>query len=124
MLRVLARWVRRRDLSDAEFFRADGAGLLEVARREAGIARLARVLHERYPASIAWGERIRESFSDLRFTDANRVPFPFARFVREHFNLASVVTASDGPRLRGLDDHWTLGVRGPYGGNVAGYGRY
>src|SRR5262245_10012878 len=124
MLRVLARWVRRRDLSDAEFFRADGAGTCDVARREAGIARLARVLHERYPASIAWGERMRESFSDLRFTDANRVPFPFARFVREHFNLASVVTASDGPRLRDLDDHWTLDVSGSYGVNVAGYGRY
>ena len=26
---------------------------------------------------------IRESFSDLRFTDANRVPFPFMRLMRE-----------------------------------------
>jgi glutamate-1-semialdehyde 2,1-aminomutase len=60
----------------------------------------------------------------LRFTDANRVPFPFVRLMREKFNLCSVVTASDGPKLRDLDDHWTLDVSGSYGVNVAGFERY
>jgi glutamate-1-semialdehyde 2,1-aminomutase len=73
---------------------------------------------------VAWGDAIRSSFSDLRFTDANRVPLPFARFMREHFNLCSVVTASEGPRLRDLDGHWTLDVSGSYGVNVAGFARY
>ena len=52
------------------------------------------------------------------------MPLPFARFMQEHFNLASVVTASDGPRLRHLDGHWTLDVSGSYGVNVAGSARY
>jgi glutamate-1-semialdehyde 2,1-aminomutase len=73
---------------------------------------------------MAWGEAIRERFSDLRFTDANRVPFPFVRFMRERFNLCSVVTASDGPRLLDLDGQWTLDVSGSYGLNVAGFDRY
>ena len=123
-LRYLARWVKRRDLSDEEFYRADGAGPREVERRTAGIARLARLFRENCPQSLAWGDSIRDSFSDLRFTDANRVPFPFARFMREHFNLAAVVTASDGPRVRDLDGNWTLDVSGAYGVNVAGYDRY
>jgi glutamate-1-semialdehyde 2,1-aminomutase len=123
-LRSLARWVKRRDLSDDEFYRADGAGPREVERRKAGIARLATLFRESYPQSLAWAESIRESFSDLRFTDANRVPFPFARFMRERFNLAAVVTASDGPRVRDLDGNWTLDVSGAYGVNVAGYDRY
>jgi glutamate-1-semialdehyde 2,1-aminomutase len=123
-LRHLARWVKRRDLSDEEFYRADGAGPREVERRKAGIERLTRLFRERHPESQAWAESIRESFSDLRFTDANRVPFPFGRFVRERFNLAAVVTASDGPHVRDLDGHWTLDVSGAYGVNVAGYDRY
>ena len=49
-------------------------------------------------------------------------PFPFARFMREHFDPCTVVTASDGPRLRDLDGHWTLDVGGSYGVNVAGFG--
>ncbi len=74
--------------------------------------------------SIAWAEAFRDSFSDLRFTDANRVPLAFARVMRERFNLATVVTASDGPRLHDLDGHWTLDVGGSYGVNVAGFARY
>jgi glutamate-1-semialdehyde 2,1-aminomutase len=67
---------------------------------------------------------LRDGFSDLRFTDANRVPFPFARYMRERFDLATVVTASDGPRLQDLDGHWALDVSGSYGVNVAGSARY
>ena len=44
--------------------------------------------------------------------------------MREKFNLCSVVTASDGPKLRDLDEHWTLDVSGSYGVNVAGFERY
>jgi glutamate-1-semialdehyde 2,1-aminomutase len=44
--------------------------------------------------------------------------------MRQHFDLASVVTASEGPRLRDLDGHWTLDVSGWYGVNVAGVERY
>ena len=124
LLRRFSRWVRTHHYSDAQFFQADGAGERLVARRREGIERLGAFLRAQYPESTAWGERLRESFSDLRFTDANRVPFPFARFMQEHFNLASVVTASDGPRLQHLDGHWTLDVSGSYGVNVAGSARY
>src|SRR5215510_13306625 len=124
LLRILSRWVRTHSYSDVEFFRADGAGDSLAERRRAGIERLAAHFIRRYPQSSAWGERLRESFSDLRFTDANRVPFPFARYMHEHFNLAAVVTASDGPRLQHLDGHWTIDVSGSYGVNVAGVASY
>src|SRR4030095_16054849 len=124
LLRRLSRWVRTHHYSDAQFFQADGAGEPLVTRRREGIERLAAFFRAQYPESAAWGARLRESFSDLRFTDANRVPFPFARYMHEHFNLASVVTASDGPRLKHLDGHWTLDVSGSYGVNVAGVARY
>ncbi len=122
--RHLARWVRTRSYSDDEFFRADGASEPWVRRRQAGLDRLSSVLRAQFARSTAWGDAVRDSFSDLRFTDANRVPFPFARVMRERFNLCSVVTRSDGPRLLDLDGHWTLDVSGSYGLNVAGFGRY
>ena len=123
-LRHLARWVKRRDLSDEAFYRADGAVPRDIERRRAGIERLGRLFREQHRRSLEWAESIRESFSDLRFTDANRVPFPFARVIRERFNLATVVDASYGPRVRDLDGNWTLDVSGAYGVNVAGYERY
>ena len=122
--RVLARWVKPRSYSDGEFFRADGAREPWIERRRRGLERLSALFQTQAPQSRAWGDAIREGFSDLRFADANRVPFPFARFMREHFNLCTVVTASDGPRLRDLDGRWTLDVSGAYGVNVAGFDRY
>jgi glutamate-1-semialdehyde 2,1-aminomutase len=122
--RILSKWVKARDYSDDEFLRADGAGTHWTELRKRAIDRLAGILAARGAKSIAWGNAIRDSFSDLRFTDANRVPFPFMRLMRERFNLCSVVTASDGPRLRDLDGQWTLDVSGSYGLNVAGFDRY
>jgi glutamate-1-semialdehyde 2,1-aminomutase len=124
LARRLSTWVKAYDYSDEAFFRADGASESWVERRQKGLDRLASFFQTRHARSIAWGKSIREGFSDLRFADANRVPFPFVRLMRERFNLCSVVTASDGPKLRDLDGHWTLDVSGSYGVNVAGFERY
>ena len=124
LTRRLSKWVKSHDYAGEDFFRADGADARWVTRRQQALDRLAAHFQTHYARSIAWGNTLRESFSDLRFTDAGRVPFPFARMMREKFNLCSVVTASDGPKLRDLDDHWTLDVTGSYGVNVAGYNRY
>ena len=122
--RRLANWVKSRDYTEEEFLRADGAGETWVQLRRKALDRLATFLRAHHSQSIAWAHAIRESFSDLRFTDANRVPFPFVRVMREKFNLCSVVTASQGPRLHDLDGHWNLDVSGSYGVNVAGFDRY
>jgi len=122
--RYLSQWVQSRDFSEDEFFRADGAEEPWIELRKKAIERLSVYLQAQHTKSIAWGDATRESFSDLRFTDAHRVPFPFMRLMRDKFNLCSVVTASEGPRLRDLDGRWSLDVSGSYGVNVAGFERY
>src|SRR6266850_3303622 len=122
--RRLSNWVKARDYTEEEFFRADGAAGPWVERRKQALDQLAALLQTQHQQSIAWAKALCDSFSDLRFTDANRVPFPFTRVMREKFNLCSVVTASKGPRLQTLDGHWTIDVSGSYGVNVAGFDRY
>jgi glutamate-1-semialdehyde 2,1-aminomutase len=122
--RRLSLWVKARDYTEEEMLRADGAPEAFVAVRRQGLRRLAADLTALYAKSNSWGQSVRTSLSDLRFTDASRVPFPFARVVRDTFSLCSVVTASDGPMLRDLDGNWTLDVSGSYGVNVAGFDHY
>ena len=100
--RRLSNWVKSRDYTEEEFLRADGAAPRWVEVRKTALDHLATFLQNEHNQSIAWANAVRESFSDLRFTDANRVPFPFVRVMREKFNLCSVVTASKGPRLQTL----------------------
>ncbi|HEY7164846.1 MAG TPA: hypothetical protein VIB79_09820 [Candidatus Binatia bacterium] len=80
--RLLSNWVKSHDYTEEEFLRGDGAPQSAVEIRKEGLDRLAKSLQERYGRSIAWANSIREGFSDLRFTDANRVPFPFVRVMR------------------------------------------
>jgi glutamate-1-semialdehyde 2,1-aminomutase len=122
--RVLSRWVNATDYLGDAFFAADGAGAVVIARRSAALDRLASTFRTVHAKSADWGASIRDGFSDIRFADANRVPFPFARTMRERFDLTTVVTESDGPRLRDLDGQWSLDVSGSYGLNVAGFERY
>src|SRR5262249_29098487 len=119
-----SRWVRGRSCSEMEMLGADGAPERWIAQRQAGLDALAARLTERNAATTTWARAIRESFSDLRFTDASRVPFPFLSVMREKFNLCSVVTESRGPRLKDLDGEWTIDVSGSYGMNVVGFDRY
>ena len=122
--RLLSHRVKTRDYLGDDFFRADGAAEPLVGLRKQALDRLANHFQSNHSRSIGWGQAIRDSFSDLRFTDTNRVPFPFVRVMREKFNLSSVVTASQGPMLQDLDGRWTLDVSGSYGVNVAGFDRY
>ncbi|BCA52882.1 hypothetical protein W02_00220 [Nitrospira sp. KM1] len=122
--RFLSRWVKTTDYEGKDFFRADGADEQVVARRQLALDRLAAHFETQHPKSISWSNRIRDGLSDLRFTDAGRVPFPFARVMGNKFNLCSVVTASHDPKLLDIDGHWSLDVTGSYGVNVAGYDQY
>lgn len=124
MSRLLSRWVKTNDYLGDDFFRADGAAANWVERRKQAFEKLAEYFRVNSSQSLAWGQAIRESFSDLRFTDTNRVPFPFVRVMREKFNLSTVVTESNGPLLKDLDGRWSLDVSGSYGVNVAGFERY
>ena len=124
MSRVLSKLVGTRYHNEEEFLAADGApGEIRQCRGQA-LERLAREMRERSPRSEDWGKQVRGGLSDLRFADANRVPFPFARVMREKFNLCSVATASEGPYLVDLDGNRNLDIGGSYGVNVAGYERY
>jgi glutamate-1-semialdehyde 2,1-aminomutase len=122
--RRLSTLVRGRPYQEDEVLTADGAGEPWIARRRAGLERLAARVRVQNTESARWAESIRETFSDLRFTDASRVPFPFLAVMRAKFNLCSVVTESRGPRLKNLDGDWTIDVSGSYGLNVAGFDRY
>ena len=122
--RLLSSWVNAHDYSGDAFFRADGANDRIVRRRLEALDRLSASFTDAHAKSAGWGASVRDGFSDIRFADANRVPFPFAKTMREKFDLTTVVTESDGPHLRDLDGHWSLDVSGSYGVNVAGFERY
>jgi glutamate-1-semialdehyde 2,1-aminomutase len=107
-----------------KFFCADGASAEIAEKRKAGMNALADSFNKQFPKSLASAETFLDGISDLRFTDTNRVPFPFQKLVREKLNVASLAVSSVGPNIFDLDGNKTLDISGSYGVNVCGYDNY
>ncbi len=111
-------------LSDEHIFDCDGAPTEVASRRKQGFYRLAQHFRMRAPTSIRLAEELESGISDLEFTNTYRVPFPFARFVRENLKLGAFATRSRGVEIEDADGNVSIDVSGSYGVNVFGYDFY
>jgi len=56
----------------------------DIAARRSRFARLSKLYRDRFAETNQLTAKVKDSISDLQFTEAYRVPFQFSRFVREH----------------------------------------
>src|SRR5262245_36516958 len=103
LARTLARLAPRYEFGEEEFFHADDAPVEVVARRREGFLRLTRLYQERFAESARLTSEVEDAVSDLRFTNAYRVPFPFSRVVRQHLRGGTFARSSSGVRVTDLD---------------------
>ena len=78
---------------EAGFFSADGAPAEIAEKRRLGFNALAESFEKQFPKTLRAAETFLNGISDLRFTDTNRVPFPFQKLVRERLNQAHLLTS-------------------------------
>ena len=109
---------------EQRFFASDDAPSDVVARRRAGLARLADHFAAHCPQSLAMTARVRDGLSDLQFTSSYRVPFQYSPYLREHLKTGSVLRASAGVTVEDLDGNVYHDLTGSYGVNVFGYDTY
>jgi len=109
---------------EQRFFASDDAPSDVVARRRAGLARLADHFAAHCPQSLAMTARVRDGLSDLQFTSSYRVPFQYSPYLREHLKTGSVLQASAGVTVEDLDGNVYHDLTGSYGVNVFGYDTY
>jgi glutamate-1-semialdehyde 2,1-aminomutase len=124
MSRWMAGQVARYDFDADTFFTSDGAPADVATSRRNGLARLEREFRERSPSTIAATEALAGSVSDLQFTRAYRVPFPYARYLSRHLALGAIVARSEGGHVIDPDGHAAFDLSGSYGVNLLGYDVY
>ncbi len=122
--RRLAALVPFYEYDEARFFCSDDAPADIVAARREGFARLSALYQTRFVETIRRTAEAAESISDLKFTDAYRVPFQYGRMVRRHLPSAAFMKSSAGVTVTDLDDNRFYDVSGSYGVNVLGYDFY
>ncbi len=120
MARGIAALVPFYEYDEAQFFRSDDAPDEVVARRRAAFFRLAGLYRQRYARTTALTAEVKETISDLQFTDAYRVPFQYSGFMRRHFPATAFVESSSGTTVTDLDGNRFFDLTGSYGVNVFG----
>ena len=124
MARRIASLIPFYEYDESQFFGSDGAPEDIAGRRRAGFARLSKLYRDRFAETSQLTAKVKESVSDLQFTDAYRVPFQFSRFVREHLRAGAFVQSSCGVTITDLDGNSFYDLTGSYGVNVFGYDFY
>jgi glutamate-1-semialdehyde 2,1-aminomutase len=124
MSRWMASQVARYDFDADTFFTSDGAPADVATARRNGLSRLGSEFRLRSPETIAATETLAGSVSDLQFTRAYRVPFPYARYLSRHLTLGALLTRSEGGRVIDQDGHAAFDLSGSYGVNLFGYDVY
>lgn len=126
-----AKWGRRiaslvpfYEFDEARFFRCDDAPPDIEAARRAGFARLAALYRDRFPKTREFTTDAASGISDLQFTGAYRVPFPFSRHVRANLSAGSFLASSCGVTVTDLDGNTLYDLTGSYGVNLFGLDFY
>jgi glutamate-1-semialdehyde 2,1-aminomutase len=124
----LSKWMASRipfyEFGEDKFFSSDGAPVEVAHRRRLGFGALARDYEQRFGQTIAIKGEIKDTISDLQFTDTYRVPYQYSRLVRERLGGGALVQSSAGVRLTDVDGNAFYDLAGSYGVNLLGYDFY
>ncbi len=124
LARQVARQIPYFSYDETRFFNADGAPPDVAARRREGFMRLAQQFRERGATTLEMTDAVMDGVSDLQFTSAYRVPFPYNRYVRAHLRVGAFMQAADGVMLTDPDGNRYYDLTGSYGVNVFGHDFY
>src|SRR6201997_1007624 len=120
MSRRAARLIPSYEFDINDFFKTDGAPNEVASKRQDGFFRLAATFGERFAKGRQLTREAAGQISDLQFTQAYRVPFPFSRLVRENLGAGSFVQSSSGVTVTDLDGNVFYDLTGSYGVNIFG----
>jgi len=130
-LRGHSRWFRRIvrlipyiEYDASHFFESDGAPDEIITQRKRAVERLKQATCERSATTIAYYQSFSNDISDMQFTSAYRVPYPYRKHLPEEFKAGSIATKTAGVRINDMDDNWNYDLAGSYGVNVFGYDFY
>jgi glutamate-1-semialdehyde 2,1-aminomutase len=112
------------NFDEFRFYDCDGAPPAVARKRKQALKQLQRETAEQAPQTLNFAGSLKDSISDVNFTSAYRVPFPFREHLGRALKLGSVVEETEGVKIRDLDGNWRYDVSGSYGVNVFGYDFY
>lgn len=120
MSRRIAKLIPFYEFQGNAFFRVDHPPHSVAEARQEGFENLSRLYKGRFKKSYKHAAKVKDSISDLQFTNTYRVPYQFSNYVNEHLKFGNFVKESSGVTLTDVDDNIMYDLGGSYGVNVLG----
>lgn len=124
MSRRAARLLNFFEYDDNRFYNSDGAPQAVATRRQKAMQSLAEEFSSSMPKTIAYSAAMEADISDIQFTSAYRVPFPYRNRLPHCMKMGTIAAETKGQQICDLDGNWRYDVSGSYGVNVFGYDFY
>ena len=122
--RRIARLVPYFEYDENDFYCSDGAPESIAHKRQKGLELLVDLSRKFNSGSNAFSTSLEESVSDVDFTSAYRVPFPYRKFLNKELKTGRIVDKTKGVKIKDIDNNWRFDLSGSYGVNVFGYDFY
>ena len=118
--RRIAGWLPTYRYSPDRALEIDAAPPAVVAQRAKALEQLIAQAQQRYAKSLAAGEEVIDSLSDMQFVSAYRVPFQFRSWAEKGLKVGSFVQSTAGVTVTDLDGNTFYDLTGSYGVNLFG----
>jgi glutamate-1-semialdehyde 2,1-aminomutase len=124
MSRRMAKLLWYFEYDDISFFKSDQAPQEVAEKRKKGLDALNQYMAEKMAKTISFSQTLETSISDVNFTSAYKVPFPYRQFLSKELKLSSIGEQTLGVKIKDMDQNWAYDLSGSYGVNVFGYDFY
>jgi len=122
--RRIARLIPYFEYDEDSFYCSDGAPGAIALKRKSGLQLLVDQNRQCTPDSNDFSASLEDSISDVHFTSAYRVPFPYRKFLMKELKSGLIVDETKGVKVKDIDNNWRFDLSGSYGVNVFGYDFY
>ena len=124
MARRVAKQLKYFEYDESHFYNSDGAPDVVAKKRQVALSLLTQKIQKSTIKTSEFSQSMASSISDVDFTSAHKVPFPYRKLLAKELKVGLVCEESSGVKVKDLDGNWYYDLSGSYGVNVFGYDFY
>lgn len=124
MSRRVAKLLKNFEYDKEKFFSSDLAPQEIIDKRKLGLSALVEKVRQQSSLTCEFSDSLSQSISDMQFTSAHKVPFPYRSVLAKELKLGTICQQSKNVEIQDMDGNWHYDLSGSYGVNVFGYDFY
>jgi len=112
MARRVAKQLKYFEYDESNFYNSDGAPDVVAKKRQVALSLLTQKIQKSTIKTSEFSQSMASSISDVDFTSAHKVPFPYRKLLAKELKVGLVCEESSGVKVKDLDGNWYYDLSG------------